>query len=57
MHKAKYDCFEFWTGRDWCKDKHVHNQLCKNDSEIKNLVDLNNYQQKYFNLVFGTHTT
>ncbi len=57
LYKAKYDGFEFWTGRDWCKDKQVYNQLCKNDSEIKNLVDLNNYQQKYFDLVFGTHTT
>ena len=54
-YKSKYDGFEFWTGRDWCKDKDVYNQLCKNDSEIKNLADLNDNQQKYFDLVFGAH--
>ena len=54
-YKSKYDGFEFWTGRNWCKDKDVYNQLCKNDSEIKNLADLNDNQQKYFDLVFGAH--
>jgi len=56
IYKSKYDGFEFWTGRDWCKDKEIYNQLCKNDSNIKDLADLNDNQQKYFDLVFGTHT-
>jgi hypothetical protein len=55
-YKSKYDGFEFWTGRNWCKDKEIYNQLCSNDSNIKNLADLNDNQQKYFDLVFGTHT-
>ena len=55
-YKSKYDGFEFWTGRDWCKDKNIYDQLCSNDSNIKNLADLNDNQQKYFDLVFGTHT-
>ena len=55
-YKSKYDGFEFWTGRNWCKDKEIYNQLCSNDSSIKNLADLNDNQQKYFDLVFGTHT-
>ena len=38
------------------KKKNIYDQLCSNDSNIKNLADLNDNQQKYFDLVFGTHT-
>ncbi len=55
-YKSKYDGFEFWTGRKWCNDKKIYKELCANDSNIKSLADLNESQDKYFNLVFGTHT-
>jgi hypothetical protein len=54
-YKSKYDGFEFWTGRKWCNDKKIYKELCANDSNIKSLADLNESQDKYFNLVFGTH--
>ena len=56
-YKSKYDGFEFWTGRKWCKDKDLYKKLCENDDKINTLEDLNESQDKYFNLVFGTHTT
>ena len=50
-YKAKYDGFEFWTGRKWLTDKNMYVQLCKEDSKINNLVNLNDYQEKYFKII------
>ena len=52
-YKAKYDGFEFWTGRKWLTDKDTYIKLCNNDSQINTLVDLNDYQDKYFKIVKG----
>ena len=51
MYKAKYDGFEFWTGREWLTDKNMYKELCKEDDKIKNLENLNDYQEKYFKIV------
>jgi len=56
IYKSKFDGFEFWTGREWCSNINLFKELCKNDSEIKTLTDLNEYQEKYFNLILGGHS-
>ena len=56
IYKSKFDGFEFWTGREWCSDINLFKELCKNDSEIKTLTDLNEYQEKYFDLILGGHS-
>ena len=42
---------------NFSKDKDLYKKLCENDDKINTLEDLNESQDKYFNLVFGTHTT
>ena len=51
LYKAKYDGFEFWTGREWSQDTELFECLCKNDSKIESLKDLNDYQEVYFKLI------
>ena len=51
MYKSKYDGFEFWTGREWSQDTELFECLCKNDSKIESLKDLNDYQEVYFKLI------
>jgi len=51
MYKSKYDGFEFWTGREWLDDKNMYKKLCEEDTNIKNLENLNDYQEKYFKIV------
>jgi len=51
LYKAKYDGFEFWTGREWSQDTELFECLCKNDSKIESLKDLNDYQEVYFKLM------
>ena len=51
MYKSKYDGFEFWTGREWLSDKTIYKNLCNNDERIKNFTDLNDYQEKYFQIL------
>ena len=54
MYKSKYDGFEFWTGREWLNDKTIYKNLCNNDEHIKNFTDLNDYQEKYFQILDKT---
>ena len=54
MYKSKYDGFEFWTGREWLSDKTIYKNLCNNDERIKNFADLNDYQEKYFQILDKT---
>ena len=51
LYKLRYDGFEFWTGRKWCTDKIIYEKLCKNDDSVKDLVDLNESQEKYFEIL------
>ena len=53
MYKTKYDGFEFWTGRKWLDDKNIYQTLCKRDSDINDLVSLNDYQEEYFKIING----
>ena len=50
-YKSKYAGFEFWTGREWLDDKNIYKKLCEEDTNIKNLENLNDYQEKYFKIV------
>ena len=50
-YKSKYRGFEFWTGRKWLQDKNLYEKLCSEDSKIESLVELNDYQDKYFKLL------
>lgn len=54
LYKAKYDGFEFWTGREWLDDENIYKKLCEEDTNIKNLENLNNYQEKYFKIAKST---
>ena len=51
LYKAKYEGFECWTGREWSQDTELFECLCKNDSKIESLKDLNDYQEVYFKLM------
>ena len=51
LYKAKYDGFEFWTGRKWLTDKDTYIKLCNNDSQINTLENLNDYQEEYFKIL------
>ena len=51
MYKSRFDGFEFWNGRKWLTDTDMYVQLCKEDSKINNLVNLNDYQEKYFKII------
>ena len=53
MYKTKYDGFEFWTGRKWLDDKNIYETLCKRDSSINDLANLNDYQEQYFKIING----
>lgn len=39
LYKSEIDGFEWWTGKEWSKDKELYQNLCKRDSliEIKNV--------------------
>ena len=53
MYKSRFDGFEFWTGRGWMSNKNIYKKLCEKDSSIENILDLNAYQEEYFNLIKG----
>ena len=37
--------------REWLDDKTIYKNLCNNDERIKNFTDLNDYQEKYFQIL------
>ena len=50
IYKSKYDGFEFWNGKDWIDNKSLYEELCKQDTSIKTLSQLNTYQRDYFKI-------
>jgi hypothetical protein len=50
-YKADKRGFEFWTGREWSRDKEIFKILCENDDKITSIAELHHYQYEYLKLL------
>jgi arginyl-tRNA--protein-N-Asp/Glu arginylyltransferase len=49
-YKSDYKGFEFWTGRQWCSNKQLYQQLLEHDGQITQICDITNAYDQYFDL-------
>ena len=47
-YKSYYNGFEWWTGREWSKDKDLFRELLNKDSEVESLKDLYYRHKDYY---------
>ena len=47
-YKSHYNGFEWWTGREWSKDKELFRELLDKDSKVENLSDLYYRHKDYY---------
>jgi hypothetical protein len=50
-YKSSFPGFEFWTGRKWCADKDIFNNLIENDETRDNIENITEYYDYYFKLL------
>ena len=47
-YKSRFKGFEFWTGKEWSRDKDAYLEILKRDDGVKNLDDLEEVQDSMY---------
>ena len=47
-YKSHYNGFEWWTGREWSRNKELFRDILNKDSDIESLRDLYYRQKDYY---------
>ena len=50
LYKSNYSGFEFWTGRRWCSDKQLFEDLLNQDGASRSVTDLTAFYDSYFQM-------